>query len=127
LKQNCCVGLMPLGVLIILTKATEGRNSVLYTLTLKIISNGEKIKMDIVKTVGTEFALAASSANNFSNNRLVRFVSSANTLITRAYSNGVAIGTFSIPSGQIVFAAKEPTDTFASNAAINAVSVAFQG
>ncbi len=83
--------------------------------------------MDIVKVAGTE-APMTTIANTWSNAHLIRIVATSNTLVTRAYANGVAIGTFSALGGQVTWAAKGPSETFAAtaNLAANATPVSFQ-
>lgn len=78
----------------------------------------------IVKVIGTEFSL--TMANTVGGSRLVRLLPASNALITRAYSNAVTAGTFTAPGGQVTWAAKKPSDTFASSVACNCAAVAFQ-
>lgn len=77
-----------------------------------------------VKLIGSEIAL--STANTVGSASLVRLYNNtaAAVLITRANTGGT-IGTVTLASGAVEYYSKVPTDTFASNVAIRAVSVAF--
>lgn len=73
---------------------------------------------EIIKVIGTEQS-CNTTANTFAGSKWVRLVNvnTSSLLITRAYSNGAVIGTFSLAAGSSCIAEKNPTDTLASNTA----------
>jgi hypothetical protein len=82
--------------------------------------------MNIIKIVGSEVS-ANSTASAYSNNRLVKVVTPAtNSVVTRAYSNGTAVGNTTLLSNTEYYLAKEPTDTFAFSANVLLTPVAWQ-
>ncbi len=75
-----------------------------------------------VKILASEISL--TTANTISNASLVRVYAPANSLITVANGAGT-IGTCTLGGGTTEYFVKQPTDTIASNIAVQAVSVAF--
>lgn len=78
---------------------------------------------EMVKILGTEIAL--STANTVGNASVVRIHNNTAgaVLITRANGGGT-IGTLTLSAGATEYLQKAPTETFASNAAVRAVSIA---
>lgn len=79
---------------------------------------------EMVKLISSEIAL--STANTVSNASVVRVFNNTGgqALITRA-SEGAAVGTITLASGEVIYLQKASTETLASNAAVRAVSVAY--
>ena len=79
---------------------------------------------EIVKLLGTEIAL--STANTVGTASVVRVYNNTAgaVLVTRAAS-GSTVGTVTLAAGEIIYLQKASSDTIASNAAVRAVSVAF--
>lgn len=79
---------------------------------------------EMVKLIASEIAL--STANTVSNGAVVRVYNNTAgaVLVTRA-NGGTTIGTITIGAGEIIYFQKNSTDTLAANAAVRAVSVAF--
>ena len=79
---------------------------------------------EIVKLLGSEIAL--STANTVGTASVVRIYNNTAgaVLITRAAS-GSTVGTLTMGAGEIIYLQKASSDTLASNAAVRAVSVAF--
>lgn len=71
--------------------------------------------------------IALSTANTVNSAQCVRITNptAGPVLITHAYANTVQIGTAVVLSNTDVFFVKMATDTLASNATVNAVSVGF--
>jgi len=80
---------------------------------------------DFVKSIGTE-QFCNTTANDISSSRFVRLtnINTSPFLITRAYANGLTIGTFTLLNGQSVVAEKGFTETLASNTATNVIFAA---
>ena len=79
---------------------------------------------EIVKILSSEIAL--STANTVSSASVVRVYNNTAgaALITRA-NGGTTVGTITVGAGEVVYLQKTSSDTFASNAAVRAVSVSF--
>lgn len=79
---------------------------------------------EMLKLIGSEVAL--STASNVGKASAVRVLNDSGSavLITRANTGGT-IGTCTLPNGATEVFQKEPNDTLASNAAVKAVSVAY--
>lgn len=91
-----------------------------------------------VKILSTEITLSSTVANNVSNAKLVRVINLADSpndvVVTLAYANGTAKGTFTLGHDATGFSAidlmKDPTDTLMAGTAnstviTRAVSIAY--
>jgi hypothetical protein len=78
---------------------------------------------EMVKIIGTEIAL--STANTVGGASVVRVYNNTAgaVLVTRA--NSGTLGTVTLAAGEIIYLQKASAETLASNAAVRAVSVAF--
>ena len=78
---------------------------------------------EIVKLIAAEIDL--TSANTVNNASVVRINNNSGNAVLITRANADTIGTVTLASGEIVYLQKAPSDTFASNVAVRAVSVSF--
>lgn len=78
---------------------------------------------EMVKIIGQEIAL--STANTVSAASVVRVYNNTAGAILITRANASTLGTVTIAPGEIIYFQKAPAETLAANAAVRAVSVAF--
>jgi hypothetical protein len=82
--------------------------------------------MDIIKIVAPEVQ-GNTTPQAFSNVRLVKVVTDgSNVVVTRAFSNGTAIGNTTLLTSNLYWLAKSPTDTLAFTSNVLVTPCAFQ-
>ena len=78
---------------------------------------------EIVKVIASEIDL--TSANTVNNASVVRINNNSGNAVLITRANAGTIGRVTLASGEIVYLQKAPSDIFASNVAVRAVSVSF--
>lgn len=81
--------------------------------------------MDLIKPVGNEIT-GNAALSSFSNTRLLKIVTTGNTVATRYDSSNNQIANTTLLGEALYFLAKEPTDQWTFSANVLVTPIAFQ-